>query len=86
MTDAEDQKLEETILPLVQFAKKNSKFIPQLAARLTLRCPNRPPSRQLVEQWLRREADKRKQPRLGMGLVLIEEAAKLMAEMGGNGS
>ena len=77
--DPEAQKRRENIAPIVAFARANRGFERQLLARLQARCAARPPSRQVLGEWLRRDPRKRKQPRYAMGLLLVEEARWLIA-------
>ncbi len=49
----------------------------RLTARLQKRCPGRVLFRQQVEAWLCADPERRVEPKAGMALLLVEEAAAL---------
>lgn len=64
--------------PLIDFATKNRGTIITLADILSKRT-GQTIFRQSVEKWLHPKIKKRMEPKLGIGLLLIEEGAKLIA-------
>lgn len=82
--DLEQQKL-RLLYPIINYAKDHHGFVSELTRRLTKLCPNRPLATAHVGAWLRHDESQRVQPRLGIGLILIEEGTKLMNEWGAAG-
>jgi hypothetical protein len=80
----EEQRKLAVLEPIVAFAKDNRGFVSELTRRLARSCvTDRPISTMHVGAWLRADPEERVQPRLGMGLILIDAATKLMAEWPG---
>lgn len=73
-TDKETKEAAKAIAPLAKFAKENVGTIGQVAERLT-KLTGRKVHRQQVEVWLGEDA--KRQPRLGMGLLLLQVAGEL---------
>jgi len=63
--------------PLIDFAQKNRGTIITLADILSRRT-GQTIFRQSVEKWLHPDAKKRMEPKLGIGLLLLEEGARVI--------
>lgn len=63
--------------PLAKFAKKNPGTKAELARRLSERL-GRKVHRQVAEGWTHPEQGKRVEPKLGLGLIILDEAQKMI--------
>lgn len=63
--------------PLIDHAQKHRGTIIELADVMSNRTGQKI-YRQSVEKWIHPEADKRIEPKLGIGLILIEEGRKVI--------
>ena len=64
-------KAKKNLLPLIKYAAKNKGTMTIVADRLS-KLTGKKIVRQMVERWLNEDDNKRDEPRLGIGLYLIE--------------
>jgi hypothetical protein len=69
---------EAQLLPIIHHFEKNG-GVTELSNRIT-RASGRTIQRQQVETWIHPDRAKRVQMRFGMGLLMIQEAKKMIAE------
>ena len=79
--DAEQAKM-RVLEPLIRFANANRGTVAELTRRIIKACPNRRPkvAAAHVAAWLHPNRKERVQPRLAIGLVLLDIGQQLMAE------
>lgn len=68
--------------PIIKFAHANRGTINALQQRLTKRTKKQW-RRENIERWLHEDPDKRTQPLLGVGLLLVEIGNEYIAEVNG---
>lgn len=70
---------DELVSPIIAHAQANPGFDKMLGAAMEARFGIKRAWRQLVYQWLHPDPAKRPEPRYTVGVVILEESARLMA-------